>query len=313
MLGGAAVIALGTAFLGTALLPAIVVGAAAIGVGYIFGKWGQALYDHWGQGLTDFLADTGRWWQDNYGVIDSVNSLFNSARNWVAPRDPLVLDLDGNGITTSGINPAAPLLFDMVGDGTKTATGWIAAGEALVVRDLNGNGSIDSGRELFGDSTILANGPRAGQAAANGFEALADLDSNADGQFNASDAAFTSVKLWKDLNQDALSQSGELFTFAQQSVVGINVTGTTSTINLVDGNGQPTGNTQPLSGSFTRTNGQVGTSGVAELAGSLLLANINFFRKRYELRSCFRAYLCVGGGNGVWMTRHRSVPRTLPR
>ncbi len=38
-----------------------------------------------------------------------------------------------------------------------------------MVRDLNGNGTIDSGRELFGDNTILTRGPNAGQLAANGF------------------------------------------------------------------------------------------------------------------------------------------------
>ena len=112
-------------------------------------------------------------------IATAVNSLSTQALNWVPPRrDPLVLDLDGNGITTSGINPAAPILFDQDGDGIKNATGWIASGEAIVVRDLNGNGTIDSGRELFGDNTILTIGPKAGQTAANGFEALADLDSS---------------------------------------------------------------------------------------------------------------------------------------
>ena len=117
--------------------------------------------------------------QLEHAITGDVNNRVTQALNWVAPRrDPLVLDLDGNGITTSGINPAAPILFDQDGDGIKNATGWIASGEAIVVRDLNGNGTIDSGREIFGDNTILTNGPKAGQTAANGFEALADLDSN---------------------------------------------------------------------------------------------------------------------------------------
>ncbi len=112
-------------------------------------------------------------------ISAAVNSITTAALNWVPPRrDPLVLDLDGNGITTSGINPSAPILFDQDGDGIKNAAGWIASGEAIVVRDLNGNGTIDSGREIFGDNTILTTGPKAGQTAANGFEALADLDSN---------------------------------------------------------------------------------------------------------------------------------------
>ncbi len=110
-----------------------------------------------------------------------INILFTNAKNWTAPRDPLVLDLNGNGIQTTAIDPARPILFDMDGDGTKHATGWVAAVEAIVVRDINGNGLIDSGRELSGDATLLTRGARVGQKAADGFEALADLDVSANG------------------------------------------------------------------------------------------------------------------------------------
>lgn len=98
-----------------------------------------------------------------------VNPATLAARDWTPPgRDPLILDLDGAGITTSEIDPNHPIIFDMNGDGTLTATGWIASGEAIVVRDLNGNGLIDSGRELFGDSTVLTHAARMGQLATNG-------------------------------------------------------------------------------------------------------------------------------------------------
>ncbi|MDO8770929.1 MAG: hypothetical protein Q7K57_19915, partial [Burkholderiaceae bacterium] len=209
-----------------------------------------------------------------FGISDAVYDMLMAALNWVAPRrDPLVLDLDGGGITTSAINPNAPILFDQDGDGTKTATGWIASGEAIVVRDLNGNGTIDSGRELFGDNTILTTGPRAGQTAANGFEALADLDSNGDGKFSNLDTAFASVKLWKDANQNGISEAGELFTFAQLGVASIDVSGTASNLNLGGGN------TQTFAGSFTTNAGSTGAAGTAQLAGSLLLANNNFYRQ----------------------------------
>ena len=52
------------------------------------------------------------------------------------------------------------------------------------------------------------------------LKALADLDSNNDGQFNAADAAFASVRLWKDANQNGISEAGELFTLAQLGVQG---------------------------------------------------------------------------------------------
>ena len=92
-------------------------------------------------------------------AIDAAcNRKFIDCQNWTPPRDPLVLDLNGGGIQTIAIDPARPILFDMDGDGTKHATGWVAAGEAIVVRDINGNGLIDSGRELFGDAAVIPRG-----------------------------------------------------------------------------------------------------------------------------------------------------------
>ncbi len=213
------------------------------------------------------------------GVVDSsaitsisldTNTAFLAAKSWTPPRDPLVLD--GDGIETAGIDPTAPVLFDMDGDGIKTATGWIRPDDGIVVLDRNGNGLIDSGRELFGDATVLARGARAGQLAANGFEALADLDLNADGRLDSLDASWGQLRIWRDLNQDGVSQAGELTTLAAQGIARLGAQGTQSNVNLGGGN------TQVMSGSFTRTNGMLGTSGVAEVAGSLLLASNNFYR-----------------------------------
>jgi hypothetical protein len=236
-----------------------------VGLPNVFGVTNSSNWNPYGQAMNIFIADI-------------VNSLITAALNWVAPRrDPLVLDLDGSGITTSAINPAAPILFDHDGDGTKTASGWIASGEAIVVRDLNGNNLIDNGRELFGDNTILTRGARAGQVAANGFEALADLDMDingvADGKFDAADTAFASVKLWRDQNQNGISETGELFTFADLGVASINTTGTADNVNLGGDN------TQTHAGTFTRTTGATGEAGTAHLAASLLLANNNFYRE----------------------------------
>jgi hypothetical protein len=212
-------------------------------------------------------------WDPSFDIAPATNTAFTAARNWTPPRDPLVLDLDGDGIEAVGINPNAPILFDHEGDGSKNATGWIKADDGIVVLDRNGNGLIDSGRELFGDNTVLTRGPKAGQTAANGFEALADLDLNGDGALNSADAAYANLRIWQDANQDGVSQATELKTLATLGIASINVTGTASNVNL--GNG----NTQPFSGSFTRTNGTTGASGVAEVTGSLLLASNNFYRE----------------------------------
>ncbi|MFM9901707.1 MAG: RTX toxin, partial [Polaromonas sp.] len=158
-------------------------------------------------------------------IDDKSNTNFTAARNWTAPRDPLILDLDGDGIEAIGINPVTPILFDMDGDGVKTATGWIKADDGIVVLDRNGNGLIDSGRELFGDSTVLTRGPRAGQTAANGYEALADLDINGDGAINSADAAYADLRVWQDANQDGISQANELRTLSDAGIASMNVAG----------------------------------------------------------------------------------------
>ena len=199
-------------------------------------------------------------------VPETCNRDYNDARAWTRPKDPLVLDLDGDGIEATAIDRSAPVLFDHDADGIQAATGWIKADDGIVVLDLNGNGTIDTGRELFGDNTLLPSGG----AAANGFEAIAQYDTNADGKINAADAVYTQLRIWQDANQDGVSQANELKTLGEMGIASINVVGQASTINL--GNG----NTQPWSGSYTRTNGTTGDSGTPELSGSLLPASNNF-------------------------------------
>ena len=146
---------------------------------------------------------------------------------------------------------APPGLF-----GITDGTGWVSADDGFLVRDVNGNGTIDSGRELFGDNTIKSNG----QLATDGFDALADLDSisnggNADGRISNADAQFANLRVWRDLNQDGISQSNELFTLSSQNIASINVTKTANSQTLANGN-----QIADL-GSFTRTDGSTGTAG----------------------------------------------------
>ena len=192
-------------------------------------------------------------------------------------RDPLAIDLDGNGIDTVGIT-ATPILFDHNADGIRIGTGWVKANDAWVVLDRDGNGSIDSGRELFGVDTLLSGTPGVDAVyATTGFQALAALNTNGDGLFNAADAAFVQIRLWQDLNQDGINQATELFTLAQKNIASIGLVPSTTSINLSNGNtitGQAT---------VTRTNGtttQVDSVAVGEdrTASNLTLVNNPFYR-----------------------------------
>ncbi len=197
-----------------------------------------------------------------------INSSFLASRT-VAParRDPLILDLDNDGLETTGINTTTPILFDHTGTGVKTATGWVNPDDAFLVLDRNGNNTIDSGRELFGDATALY----AGGTAADGFAALAQEDTNHDGLVNASDARFASLRLWRDLNQDGISQTGELFTLASQGITALNVASTANSQLLANGN-----QIADLGG-FVRSDGSNGTLGAVEQLADVNLASNPFY------------------------------------
>jgi hypothetical protein len=218
-------------------------------------------------GMTTDLLST--WSAEGWPIDPTTNTSFTSAQNWRQPRDPLVLDLDGDGIEATAINPAAPVLFDHDADGIKTGTGWIAPDDGLLVLDVNGNGTIDSGRELFGDNTLLPNT----STAANGFAALAQHDANADGRINSADAIYAQLKIWQDANQDGISQSTELKTLSQLGIASINVTGTAGNTNL--GNG----NTMPFTGSFTRTNAITRQMGIGRPPSTCFLAEASLWQQ----------------------------------
>ena len=177
--------------------------------------------------------------------------------------DPLALDLDGDGIETVATKGFTGALFDHRSQGIRTATGWISADDGLLVRDLNGNGIIDNGAELFGDNTKLADG----SFAKHGYAALAELDSNGDGIVSAADAAFQTLRVWQDLNQDGISQTNELRTLEELGIQSLDVAYKDVNKNL--GNG----NTLAQQGSYTKKDGTTAQ------AGDLLLAADNLYSR----------------------------------
>ncbi|WP_205205190.1 calcium-binding protein, partial [Azonexus hydrophilus] len=157
---------------------------------------------------------------------------------------PIILDLDGDGVETTSIGHGT--YFDHSADGFAEKTAWVGKDDGLLVWDRNNNGQIDSGRELFGSETLLANGKQA----ANGFAALAELDSNGDGVIDANDTAFAELRVWKDANGDGRTDAGELLTLAQAGVQSIDVAYKNST--LVD----TQGNAHKQVGSYTGVDGE---------------------------------------------------------
>ncbi|MFC5771594.1 calcium-binding protein, partial [Thauera sinica] len=253
---------------------------AAIAAGYIAGKAGEWLgeqvwdaltspeaSDSWASALGNEFANEflNFFLPEGMRPIDrGTNTYFSSARAWRLPVDPLALDLDGDGIETRGAD--GTVLFDHDGDGIRTGTGWVKADDALLVLDRNGNGAIDGGAELFGVDTVLANGKKA----TDGFAALRDLDSNGDGTFDAADAQFGNVRLWRDLDQDGVSDAGELMSLGDAGIASISLQVSRTTKTLAGGNAQT------ATASFTRTDGSTASVGTA---ANLDLASNPFYRE----------------------------------
>ncbi|WP_270504047.1 calcium-binding protein [Kluyvera ascorbata] len=164
-----------------------------------------------------------------------------------ARADPLVIDLDGNGVETLA---GRSTYFDYGGDGVKELTGWVAASDGLLVRDLNGDGKINNGRELFGNNTRLHDG----STASNGFQALTELDDNLDGSVDKFDKAWSSLQIWQDKNSNGETDDGELYSLDDAGITAIDIRYASST--FLDGNGEAHRQTSVV----TRADGTTTTS-----------------------------------------------------
>jgi hypothetical protein len=127
-------------------------------------------------------------------------------------------------------------MFDYNGDGVKERTAWTdpSRPQALLALDRDGNGTIDSGAEVFGNFTPLANGERA----PNGFKVLAELDAvggSADGLINALDPVYFDLRLWSDRNQNGLSEAAELSRLDAAGITAVEVA--YKEVRRQDGNG----------------------------------------------------------------------------
>jgi len=134
----------------------------------------------------------------------------------IMDNTPIVLSFGGDDVALSHEIGGA---FDLSGNGTSVATHWPTSATPWLVRDLDGNGRIDDGTELFGSMTRLSTGVRA----RHGFEALAELDEDGDGWLTAKDPAFASLRVWSDRDQDRQSSPSELASLEATGVIAIEV------------------------------------------------------------------------------------------
>jgi Ca2+-binding RTX toxin-like protein len=127
--------------------------------------------------------------------------------------DPLVLDLNGNGQIDLVPLSSSGAYFDLNGDGLPERTGWVQPGDGLLALDRNGNGTIDDISEVFGGET------------GDGFGDLGLYDTHFDWNWriDALDVVFDDLRIWRDLNQDGISQAGELSSLQDEGITSLSL------------------------------------------------------------------------------------------
>ncbi|HEX8480545.1 MAG TPA: cadherin domain-containing protein [Allosphingosinicella sp.] len=171
-------------------------------------------------------------------------------RNSTVP--PVVLDLDGDGIELVSYN-GSTVKFDMDADGVKDSTGWVGADDGLLALDRDGDGMINQISEIsfVGDVS----------GATSDLEGLKAYDSDGDGSLDAGDARYGEFRIWRDSNQDGVSQAGELRSLAEAGVSSIN-------LDLVRTGQEPAGTDNVLYATTQWTDG----TGVSHAVGDVFFA-----------------------------------------
>ncbi len=140
---------------------------------------------------------------------------------------PILIDVRGDGYHLTSAEDG--VFFDLNANGQAgERVAWTEpdSGEAWLVLDRNGNTTIDSGAELFGNRTPAF--PNAADPlTANGFDALKLTEGpdygggRPDGIIDAHDAIYSRLRLWFDRNHNGRSEPDELVGLERAGVVAI--------------------------------------------------------------------------------------------
>lgn len=135
-----------------------------------------------------------------------MKSSYTQTDLFMAALDPLVLDMNGDGIDLRPVEDG--VLFDLAGDGEQVRCGFVSGDDALLFLDEDGDGVCTSGTELFGDQ----------EGDANGYAELAKYDSSSDGVISNADDIYHDLKIWQDLNADGRCQQEEVQSLEEAGV-----------------------------------------------------------------------------------------------
>lgn len=159
--------------------------------------------------------------------------------------DPLVINLDGDLSKISD----QKFFFDLDADGTEEEISYFGKGTGLLALDLNEDGKINDGSELFGTKS------------GNGFADLARYDLDRNGWIDENDDIWDKVKIWIK-GEDG---TDELYSLANKGVGAIYL-GNTRGDYLYKGSDNVTNARVRASGMFLYESGMAGTVQQIDLA-----------------------------------------------
>ena len=96
--------------------------------------------------------------------------------------------------------------------------------DGFLVLDVNRNGRIDDGTELFGNHSWLLDGSKS----PHGYRALAEYDKeeaggNADGFIDEGDFVFVMLRVWLDEDHDGIADDVEMLTMEEAGVLKLDL------------------------------------------------------------------------------------------
>jgi len=150
--------------------------------------------------------------------------------------DPLVINLSGGAASLTSNS----FSFDLNADGAREQISFVGSGSGFLALDINEDGVINDGSELFGTQ---------GQ---NGFAELAQYDSDNNKWIDENDAIFDKLKVW---SRDENGRD-QLVSLKQAGVGAIYLGSSVGSFDLTDAENNLLGQVK-RSGVFLRENGQV--------------------------------------------------------
>lgn len=153
-------------------------------------------------------------------------------------KDPLVINFDGTAAQLQNRR----FSFDLDADGSAEQVPLLSGNRGYLALDRNGNGRIDSGKELFGPSS------------GDGFAELAQYDSDGNGWIDENDPVFVQLRVWM---QDGKG-GGTLNTASSHGVGALYLGRADTPFALKDGGNQELGVVRST-GIYLAENGGAGT------------------------------------------------------